>query len=162
MLTSQGQTPCSRAAGPPAKSLETELAERKENETVANHKDTVSSLGTVSPTFGRELINRENTLPNSEEGNRNEELRRDGRHLSIEKKTDNHASQPSCTFPLCKEKLASAYSFEASNLENREKYHQHEAEIQGDKQLIRMQRLFGRCTSVDMNEFLGTYHALSY
>ena len=162
ILTSQGHSPCSRAAGPPAKSLETELAERKENDTVVNHRDTMSSLGSVSPTFGRELMCKEDTLPNSEEGNRNEELRPDGHHSNIENKADNHASQPSCTFPSCKETMSSANSFEVSNLEKREMSHQHEAEIQSDTQLIRTQRLFGRCKSVDMNEFLGTYHVLSY
>lgn len=161
MLNLQGHSPCSRAAGPPAKSFESELAERKENEIVANHKDTVSSLGT-SPTFGRELMSRENILPNSGEGIRSEELRPDGRHPNIEKKTDSHASQPSCTFLLCKDTLPSINSFEESNLEKREMSHQHEAESQGDKQMIRTQRLFARCKSVDMNEFLGTFHALSY
>ncbi|KAG0620057.1 hypothetical protein M758_4G185700 [Ceratodon purpureus] len=155
LLTTQGHNPCSRATGPLDKSLETDLAERKENETVVNHKDTMSSLGKLSPTFGRELISRENILPNSEEGNRNEELRPDGHHSSIERKTDNHASKPTCTFPSCKETLSSSNTFEESNLGKREMSHQPEAEIQGDAQLIRTQRLFGRCKSVDINEFLG-------
>lgn len=165
-LTSHEHSPRNRAAADPhAKSLESEVARRKEQE---NHKHTMSSVDIISPKFGLALKSRENNLPNFEEGNLNKEQRPgDGRHSNITKaKADN---PPSCTFHTCKDSLSSASKvpIEASNLERRENMPHdqlEETDFQaGDSQLIRTLRLFGRCKSVSMNEFLGTLnHAMSY
>lgn len=156
-IISQEHSPRNRTAGPHAKSSESELPRGKEHEIVANHKDTLSSIATTPSTFGRVLKSRENILPFFEEGIHNVEQRLDGRHSNAKPKADSHASiPPSCTFPTCKDSLSTTRFFEASNCERSEMPHEYEeSDFQGDSQLIRTQRLFERCKSVNMNEFLG-------
>lgn len=154
-LFSREQSPCNKAA----KSPETELSRRrKEHEIATNQKDTLYSLAAVSPTFGRAIKSRGKIKRNLEEGNALE----DQRHSNTKPKVD--ASSPSsCTFPTFEDSLSSAKPFEISNLERRESSHEHDdTNFQGESQLIRTQRLFGRCKSVNVNEIIGTFCAFSY